>query len=255
LKTLRIPLGRAHLLASTLIREARAQYDELELSSKLATQKEQLNSLIGREVGYEFEVTDAPAFTSIETDLVAARRTALEHRPELQQARLSVEQATLARRLKKSEYIPDVSAGFTYLTPRNFPSVIPKEFANVGVVVSWEFFDWGRKKHQLAELDHTIAQAKNGQKETADQVLVEVGDKLRKLQLTAQALRVAKLAEDSAKENLRVSTGQYKFQAVMLSDVLKSQASLAEATNEYQKALLTYWTARAELEKALGEDK
>jgi outer membrane protein TolC len=125
----------------------------------------------------------------------------------------------------------------------------------VGVVVSWEFFDWGRKKHQLAEIDNTIEQAKNGLKETEDQVLVDVGDKLRKLQLTAQALRVAKLAEDSAKENLRVSTGQYKFQAVMLSDVLKSQASLAEATNEYQKALLTFWTAKAEFEKALGEDK
>jgi hypothetical protein len=37
--------------------------------------------------------------------------------------------------------------------------------------------------------------------------------------------------------------------------VLKSQASLAEATNEYQKALLTFWIAKAEFEKALGEDK
>jgi len=125
----------------------------------------------------------------------------------------------------------------------------------VGVVVSWEFFDWGRKRHELAQIDNTIAQAKNGLKETEDQVLVEVGDKLRKLQLTAQALRVAKLAEDSAKENLRVSTGQYKYQAVMLSDVLKTQASLAEATNDYQKALLTFWTAKAEFEKALGEEK
>lgn len=236
-------------------RLARAQYDQLELISKLATQKEQLNSLIGREVSYEFEVTDAPAFISIETDLAAARTAALEHRPELQQARLSVEQAKLARRIKKSEYIPDVSAGFTYVTPRNFPSTVPREFANVGVVVNWEIFDWGRKKHQLAQIDNTIGQAKNGLKETEDQVMVDVGDKLRKLQLSAQALRVAKLAEDSAKENLRVSTGQYKYQSVMLSDVLKSQTSLAEATNEYQKVLLTFWTAKAEFEKALGEGK
>jgi outer membrane protein len=249
----RVALKADYLVVQT--RLARAQYDELELSSKLATQKDQLNSLLGREVGYEFEVTDAPPFISITTDLVAARKVALEHRPELQQARLTVEQATLARRIKKSEYIPDVSAGFAYLTPRNFPSVVPREFANVGVIVSWEFFDWGRKKHELAELDNTIEQAKNGLKETEDQLLVDVGDKLRKLQLTGQALRVAKLAEDAAKENLRVSTGQYKFQAVMLSDVLKSQASLAEATNEYQKALLMFWTAKAEFEKALGENK
>jgi len=186
---------------------------------------------------------------------ITARKIALEQRPEIDQARLSVEQAKLARRIKKSEYIPDVSAGFAYLTPRNFPPEIPREFANVGVIVSWEFFDWGRKKHQLAEIDCRIEQAKNGLKETEDQVLVDVGDKLRKLQLTGQALRVAKLAEDSAKENLRVSTGQYKYQAVLLSDVLKSQASLAEATNEYQRALSTFWTAKAEFEKALGENK
>ena len=248
-----VALKADHLVVQT--RLARALYDQLELSSKLATQKEQLNSLLGREVGYEFEVTDAPAFISVETNLADARKIALEHRPELQQARLSVEQATLARRIKKSEYIPDVSAGFAYVTPRNFPSAVPREFVNVGVVVSWEFFDWGRKKHQLAGLDNTIEQAKNGLKETEDQVLVDVGDKLRKLQLSGQALRVAKLAEDSAKENLRVSTGQYKYQAVMLSDVLKSQASLAEATNEYQRVLLTFWTAKAEYEKALGEDK
>ena len=248
-----VALKADHLVVQT--RLARAQYDQLDLSSKLATQKEQLNSLIGREVSYEFDVTDAPAFISVETNLSEARKIALEQRPELKQARLSVEQAALARRIKKSEYIPDVSAAFAYLTPRNFPSVVPREFANVGVVVTWEFFDWGKKKHELAKIDNTIEQAKNGLKETEDQVLVDVGDKLRKLQLTAQALRVAKLAEDSAKENLRVSTGQYKYQEVMLSDVLKSQATLAEATNEYQKALLTFWTAKAEFEKTLGEDK
>jgi len=54
---------------------------------------------------------------------------------------------------------------------------------------------------------------------------------------------------------LRVSTGRYKFQAVLLSDVLQSQALLAEATHEYQRALLGFWTAKAEFEKALGEDK
>jgi len=248
-----VALKADHLVVQT--RLARAQYDQLELSSRLATQKEQMNSLLGREVVCEFEVTDAPAFISVQTDLAAARKVALEHRPELEQARLSVEQAKLTRRIKKSEYIPDVSAAFAYVTPRNFPSAIPKEFANVGVTISWEFFDWGRKKHQLADIDNTIEQAKNGLKETEDQVLVDVGDKLRKLQLTGQALRVAKLAEDSAKENLRVSTGQYKFQAVLLSDVLKSQASLAEATNEYQRALATFWTAKAEFEKALGENK
>ena len=242
-----------HLAVQT--RLAKVEYEQLELSNRLATEKEQLNTLLGRDVDTSFEVTGVPEFTSFETDLTAARKLALERRPELQQARLAIEQATLDRRIKKSEYIPDVSAGFVYLTPRNYAPVIPKNFANVGVVVSWEFFDWGRKKHQLAEKDNAVEQTKNALKETEDEVLIDVGDKFRKLQQSGQALRVARLAENSAKENLRVSTGQYKFQAVLLSNVLQSQASLAEATNEYQQALLAFWTAKAEFEKSLGEDK
>jgi len=234
---------------------AKVEYEQLELSNRLATQKEQLNTLLGRDVDTAFEVTGVPEFSSVETDLAAARKLALEQRPELQQARLAMEQATLDRRIKKSEYIPDVSAGFVYLTPRNYASVIPKNFANVGVVMNWEFFDWGRKKHQLAEKDKAVEQTKNALEETEDEVLIDVGDKFRKLQQSGQALRVARLAENSAKENLRVSTGQYKFQAVLLSNVLQSQASLAEATNEYQQALLAFWTAKAEFEKSLGEDK
>jgi outer membrane protein TolC len=242
-----------HLAVQTQL--AKVEYEQLELSNRLATQKEQLNTLLGREVDTSFAVTGVPEFTSFETDLAAARKLALERRPELQQARLAIEQATLDRRLKKSEYIPDVSAGFVYLTPRNYASVIPKNFANVGVVMSWEFFDWGRKKHQLAEKDNAVEQTKSAFKETEDEVLIDVGDKFRKLQQSGQALRVARLAENSAKENLRVSTGQYKFQAVLLSSVLQSQASLAEATNQYQQALLAFWTAKAEFEKSLGEDK
>src|SRR5258705_5054397 len=247
-----VALKADHLTLQT--RLAKVENEQLELSNQLATQKEQLNTLLGRDVGTTFEVVGVPEFTSFVTDLAAARKTALERRPALQQARLAIEQATLDRRIKKSEYIPDVSAGVVYLTPRNYPSVIPKNFADVGVAVSWEFFDWGRKKHQLAEKEKAVEQAKNEQKETEDQVLIDVGDKLRKLQQSGQALRVARVAESSAKENLRVTTGRYKYQTMMLSDVLQSQASLAEATHDYQSALLAFWTAKAEFEKAVGED-
>lgn len=248
-----VALKADHLVVQT--RLAKVEYEELELSNRLATQKEQLNSLLGREVSTAFEVAPVPEFVSLKTDLAEARRIALERRPELEQAKLTVQQANLDKRIKKSEYIPDVSAGFVYLAPRNTDSVIPRNFANVGVIVNWEVFDWGRKKHQLAEKELAIEQAKNGLKETEDQILIDVGDKLRKLQQSARALHVAQLGEDSAKENLRVSTGKYKFQAVLLSDVLQSQAELAEASHGYQQALLTFWTAKAEFEKALGEDK
>ena len=236
-------------------RLAKTEYEALDLTNKLATQKEQLNNLLGRDVRTDFRVSAVSDATDFGFDLSSARRRALDQRPELRASRLKVKQAEIDRRIKKSEYIPDVSVGLTYLTLRNFDNIIPKNFASLGIVVKWEVFDWGRKKDQLAEKEKTIEQAKNGLHEAESLVLIDVGDKFRKLQQTRQALVVAQLAQETAREALRVNTNKYKLTAALLSDVLQSQASLAEANRQYQQALLGYWTAKAEFEKSLGEEK
>ncbi|HEY3138549.1 MAG TPA: TolC family protein [Blastocatellia bacterium] len=234
-------------------RLAKAEYEALNLTNKLATEKEQLNNLLGRDVRAEFRVAAIADVNGFADDLAGLRSRALERRPEVREARLKVKQAELDRRIKKSEYIPDVSVGFTYVTLRNFDDTIPKQFASLGVVMKWEVFDWGRKRDQLAEKDKTIGQAKNGLHETESQVLIDVGDKFRKFQQTRQALVVAQLSQENAREGLRVNTNKYRLTAALLSDVLQSQASLAEANHSYQQAILGYWTAKAELEKAVGE--
>lgn len=236
-------------------RLAKAEYDMADLGNRLATQKEQLNRLLGRDVFTEFGVTAVSQTIIFEADVAAARRRAVEQRPELKQARLRVEQAKLDRRIKKSEYIPDVSAGFTSLTLRNFDAVVPRNIASVGVVMSWEVFDWGRRKHQLAEKGKTVEQAENAAREIEDQILIDVSDKFRRLQQTGLALRVAKAGCAAAREKLRVMVVGYKQSTMLLSDVLQSQASVSEADHQYQQALLSFWTAKAEYEKALGEDK
>jgi len=248
-----VVLKSDHLQVQT--RLAKAEYEALDLTNRLATQKEQLNQLLGRDVLTDFSVGPVAEATIFEYDMAASRRRALEQRPELSEARLKIEQAKLDKRLKKSEYIPDVSIGFTSLSLRNFDEVVPRNVASVGVVMSWEPFDWGRKKHQLAEKSKTIEQAENSLKETEDQILIEVGDKFRRLQQTQQALRVARLNQDAEREALRVTQGKYKFEAALLTEVLQSQAKLADANNQYQQALLSFWTAKAELEKTLGQEK
>ena len=145
---------------------AKTEYEALNLTNQLATEKEQLNNLLGRDVRTEFRVAAVADAVGIDADLVLARSRALEQRPELQEARLNVRQAELTGASKKSEYIPDVSVGFTYMSFRNFDNeAIPKNTAGVGIAVKWEVFDWGRKKNQLAEKDRTIEQAKNDLRE------------------------------------------------------------------------------------------
>src|SRR5262249_21508473 len=202
----------------------------------------------------DFKVNPAGNVSGYPADLESARNRALEQRPEIREARLSIKRAEVDRRIKKSEYIPDVSAGFIYLGFRNFDDIVPKNLASAGLAIKWEVFDWGRKRDELAEKGKTIEQANERLREVQSRVLIDVSDKFRKLQQTRQALVVAQLAEDTARETLRINTNKYKLMAALLSDVLQSQSTLAEADDQFQQALLGYWTAQAEFEKALGED-
>jgi len=235
-------------------RLAKAEYKARSLAYELATKKEKLNHLLGRDVRTDFRLNPAPDANGFPTDLESARNRALAQRPEVREAKLQVRQAEIERRIKKSEYIPDVSAGFGYMTLRNFDNFVPKNIATAGFAMQWEAFDWGRKRDQLAEKDKAIAQAEERLRNAEDRVLIDVSEKFRQLQLTRQAFVAAQLAEETARETLRVNTNRYKVIAALLSDVLQSQSALAEANHEFQQALLGYWKAQAEFEKALGED-
>jgi outer membrane protein TolC len=236
-------------------RLAKAETEELTAANQLSTLKEQLNQLMGRDIRTEFRVGPIPVPSLFETDLAAARERALDQRPEMREARLRVQQTELDKRVKKSEYIPDVSMTMTYASPRNFDEFVPKNVAAAGVTVSWEVFDWGRKKRQLAEKQKTIEQANNSLRDAENTVMIEVGAKMRDLQQAGQTLRVAKLRQETARENMRVSINKYKLVATLFSNVLQTEATLADADYEYQKALLAFWTAKAEYEKAMGADK
>jgi outer membrane protein TolC len=225
------------------------------LIDQLTVQKQQLNMLLGRDVLTEFEVSSAPEAEHFEADLVAARAKALDRRPEVREARLKVKQAEGDRRIKKSEFIPDVSLAFQYVSLKNFSNFLPQNYMNVGISVSWEIFDWGRKKHELNEKDLTIEQARNGVRDVESATLIEVNDKFSKLRQSRQLLRIAGLTQETAIENVRVMTNRYRLQVSLMKDVLQAQASLEQANYQYQQALVSFLTARAEFEKAIGEDK
>jgi outer membrane protein TolC len=238
-------------------RVAKAEYEVLTLNNSLSTQKEQLNHLLGRDVRTEFSVTDPETAQAVmrETDLMEARKRALEQRPEIREARLRLQQANLDKRVKKSERIPDVSLVFNTVTTVNYSNFVPRSATGIGIQVEWEVFDWGRKKHETAEKNRIIAQADNTVLETESKVLLEVNSRFRTLQESSQLIRIARLAQTAARANVQIAAYKYRLEAVLLKDVLTAQTSLANANYEYQKALLSFWTAKADFEKALGEDK
>ncbi len=231
---------------------AKAESEETTLQDTVETLKEKMNDLLARDLATEFTVSQTTEMEQWEMDLASARARALGQRPEIREARLKIQQAEIDRRAKKAEYIPDVSLSMNYLSPFDI-KFLPENIAAVGVVVNWDVFDWGRKKQELASKTAVVEQARTAVDEGAAQIQVEVGQDFRKLAEARQELRVADLELDADREKVRVALNKYDAHTILLKDVLQMKASLAEKTYKYQESLLSFWTARADLEKAIGE--
>jgi outer membrane protein TolC len=237
---------------------ARSEYDLLTLNNLFNSQKEQLNHLLGRAVTTDFNVSDgleAAQAVMRETDLTQAHAKALQHRPEIREARLRMQMAQLEKRVKKSEFIPDVSINLNYVSTLGYSNFLPRSVTSAAVQFDWEVFDWGRKKREVTEKELAIKQADNSVREAESQVLMEVSNRFRTLHEACQLLRVARLAQTAARANAQLVSYKFRFEAALLKDVLQAQTSFANTNYDYQKALVSFWTAKADFEKAMGEDR
>jgi len=234
-------------------RLAQEEFERTTRENALATQKEQLNQLLGRDVRTPFVVEDVSAMSLLDVDVNVAQTRALESRPDVRQARLKVEQADLDRRAAKADRIPEVSFALSYTSNFNI-DVLPANLASVGVQLTWEPFDWGRKRNTVVAKAHTVQQAKLGLRDVEDRTLLEISSRFRTLAEKRALLNVMKMAQTTSREKLRIKSNQYQVQAALLTDVLQVRAELADSDDRYQQALLEFWIAKADYDLAVGEE-
>lgn len=229
------------------------RYQLLVLQDTLASQKEALNRLLGRDLTAEFSVEEQPLPTPEELDLGAARKQAAEQRSEIREARLQTKKTELDVRREHAEYLPDVSLQMSYISLPNI-NFAPKNILSAGFLVQWQPFDWGQKKHKLEELRSTSRQATLTAQDAEQQVLLDVNQKFRKLMETRALLDTQAAVQETEREKLRVMMNQYREKAALLADLLQQQASVAQADNQYQQSLAGFWTAKADFDRAVGRD-
>ena len=131
----------------------------------------------------------------------------------------------------------------------------PSQSTSIGVSVTWEPFDWGRKRHESAEKQRTVEQARNAQRDAESAVLIAVNEKHRQLRRSNAQLRLARMQRDATMEGLRVTRNRCAVEVALLKDVLQGQAGLEQANAEYQKAQVSFWNARADFERAMGDEQ
>jgi outer membrane protein TolC len=232
---------------------AQAQYQVVQLNDTLQTQKEKLNNLLGRDLDTPFHTQQVPSIQYEESDLKLARQTALAQRPEVKEAEIDTHRAEYDRKLARAQYIPDIGAAFHYLSPIN-TQILPQNIASAGFEMRWEPFEWGRRRDDVKQKETVVEQSKYQLDETRSQVVLDVDNSFRKLAESRSLLVVAEAARAAANEKLREVNDKFRRSAVLLRDVLEQQAAVASANNEYEESLLAFWSAKANFEKALGQE-
>jgi len=223
--------------------------------SALTTLREHLNQLMGREVGTPFRVSTPSELASNASalSLDAARDRARAARPEIRKASLRTEQAETARRLARADWIPDLTLTTSYQRVAS-SGVLPNEVATVGLVFSWEPFEWGRRRHEAKERALAIEQARESSAETAQQIEVEVGQRWRALKDAALQLDATRASHEAAQAYLDDTRNRYRENARLLQDVLEAEFRLSNARRDFTDALAGYWSATTELERTIGHE-
>jgi outer membrane protein len=229
------------------------RYELVKLRDSDKTQKESFNRLLGRNLNTEFSVEVQPVPALEEIDLTVAHTTALRQRPEMEQARLQTRKAETEVRRQRAERIPDISAGFTYATFPNL-SFLPQNFLAAGFQVEWEPFDWGRKRHLTQALRDATKQSALAERDTEQQIVIDVDEKFRALAEARLLLDTTALAQESQREKLRETANRYREKAVLLSNFLQEEHALVQADSDYENALSAFWKAKAGFDRALGRE-
>ena len=164
-----------------------------------------------------------------------------------------MKQAENAKRMAKSQFLPDLGASFHYLSPFGV-NFVPTNIMGLGFEFNWEPFDWGRRKHDVNEKTIAIEQSKLSLDDTKAQILINVNSTYRSLQEARVAVTVAEAKRESSQEKLREVTYQYGQKTALLRDVLQQQSSVESANADYNEAMAKFWTAKASFQKALGEE-
>ena len=231
----------------------KALYQLTVIEDALADRKEALNHLLGRDLQAQFTVEMVPASLPEESSVQEARKIATEMRPEIKAETIKKERATLETKIEKTRYIPDISIQANYLTAPNI-SFLPQNLGAVGVLLTWQPWDWGQKHHSIAQKVDAEKQAQLSIDNVRDQVVQEVDSTFRRLREARELLTAAQAARDAEAETLRNEMDAYSHQTIVLSDLLQQQSSVANAEDQYRQGLLAFWKARADFQRALGEE-
>jgi outer membrane protein TolC len=235
--------GRAGLLQS--------QQTSLTAELQLSDLTTQLNDLLGLPLDTPLELSPVQTVSLEEHPRDEYLRIAFSENPQMQAANESVEQAKAGVTSARSAYIPDVSAIARQSYQNGVPFLV-HNFGTFGVNLSYDVFDFGKRRAAVRERDAQLAQAQENLTRLKEAVSVQIERGYNKVERTKHMLRVATEVVQLREEGERLAENQVAQGLVLVSARRQASAASYKAQADLLQAQLAYQLAGAELEQAAG---
>jgi outer membrane protein len=176
---------------------------------------------------------------------------AARNRPELLAAASKVKAKQAAIQEAKSQYWPKInaSAGYGWVDNTFFPN--HDQWA-VGVTLDFPLFTGFKREYQVKRAKSDAEQARADYVNQLRGVELEVWTAYSRLIEADEAIQAAKIYVASADESARLADGEYKAGAGTIIALIDAQTALTSARNRLVQARFTWYTVRAQFEKAIG---
>jgi outer membrane protein len=197
-------------------------------------------------------LTTALAMPAAPIDLAALVQTALRQRPELAQARASIQAAQASIDLAEAGLRPNVAI----TAGPNIQTSDPLHTDNVvwsgTIELTLAIFDGGVTAAKVQQAREQLAQAQTNELQLQQTIEQQVRAAYLGLERAAEELRANEAALTSAREQLRIANVRFRAGVGTQLDVVTALQSLAAADTGVVQAEYDYNVALAQLDQALG---
>jgi outer membrane protein len=214
-----------------------------------------LNNLLGLDVNTPLEINARLEYTKFDFDVDQETKRALESHPQIDKARMGLNQSRSGLTLARSANYPSVSFFGDYswsdvVFPKSSSDWDKFDSWDIGIRISLSIFDGflttGNVRSAKAQVklnQDNLEQNKRDLALAIKQAYVSVKEGEQKIQLTNDALT-------SAEEDLKLTQEKYNLGAASILDLLNANVSYKTAKNNQVQALYDYNLAVAQFQKA-----
>ena len=237
------------------VRLANARQLLVRAESDVTLAKFSFNSLLRMEMEAPVQVVDILGYSPFSLRYEESLKEALERRPEIKAANLTIEQTKEAVKIAKSGFFPTISLSGNYLRFSEEPSLLGdfrSERWTIQGLATFTLGDWGKTAYRVGESKVKVTQAEDSKVQLVEGIVLEVKNDYQVMLVAEKNIGVAEKAIEQAEENLRMNEERYKHQVATATDVLDAVTLLAQARVNYYGALSDFNIAKARLERAMG---